>query len=81
MESTIITSDIYLVAALLSKGYEIQLPVNTNDSRHFKFTVLGENLDEVKREWVGGELHGNLVEFSRCLRNMKLLIHEKGDGY
>ena len=75
---TITTSDIYMVAALLSCGYEIKLPVDMNDSRHFRFTIIGNGIDEIKQKWVNGVLEGNLVEYSRCVKNMKLLIHDRG---
>lgn len=73
---TVVTSDIYLVAALLSEGYEIELPINSNDPRHFKFTIIGDGVDEVKRLWLSGELSGNLANFSRCLKNLKCILHE-----
>jgi len=76
---TLVTSDIYLVSALLSKGAEIKTPINTNDPRHFKFTIIGERIDEMKKDWVDGIIEGNLVEFSRILKNMKQLLHETGE--
>lgn len=76
MDDVITTSDIYLVSALLSRGFELMLPVNASDPRHFKFTVMGNGIEEIRREWNSGILDGNLIEFSRCLKNMKALIHE-----
>jgi hypothetical protein len=76
---TLVTSDIYMVAALLSYGYEIQLPLNTSDPRHFRFTIIGTGIEEIKQKWVNGVLEGNLTEYSRCIKNMKLLIHDRGE--
>lgn len=77
---TIITSDIYLVSAFLTLGGEIILPIDCTDSRHYRFTITGENLEETKQAWMNGELQGNLPEYSRCIKNVKLLIHDRNEG-
>jgi hypothetical protein len=76
-ETIITTSDIYFVAACLVLGGEIKLPVNATDPKHLRFTVTGFNLDKIKEDWVAGNLSGNLIEFSRCIKNLKLMIHDR----
>jgi hypothetical protein len=76
----IVTSDIYLVSALLTKGYEIKWPINSDDSRHFRFTLIGEGVEEMKQAWMNGTLEGNLTEFARCIKNVKLILHDKNES-
>jgi hypothetical protein len=76
----IITSDIYLVSALVSLGNEIKLPIDANDNRHYRFTIMGTNLEELKAEWMNGTLEGNLVEFARCIKNVKLMLHDRNEN-
>lgn len=73
---TIITSDIYLVAACLALGMEIKIPLDTSDPRHYRFTVFGEGVGLIKQEWMSGVLTGNFCEFARCIKNTKMLIHD-----
>jgi hypothetical protein len=73
---TLVTSDIYLVAACLVLNGEIKLPIDTTDSRHYRFTVIGEDLTTIKKEWLSGELVGNFSEFARCIKNVKMILHE-----
>lgn len=73
----IITSDIYLVSALLTLGKEIQLPIDATDPRHYRFTIIGEGLDEIKQMWMNGILVGNLSEYARCVKNVKMMLHDK----
>jgi hypothetical protein len=75
----IITSDIYFVAACLALGMEIKIPLDTSDPRHFRFTIFGDGIGLIKQEWMRGELIGNLCEFSRCVKNVKMILHEGKD--
>ena len=76
---TLVTSDIYMVAALLTKGAEIKLPIDTSDLRHYRFTLIGMDILNIKKDWMNNELVGNLSDYARSLKTVKMILHEKGD--
>lgn len=71
-----ITSDLNLVAAYLTMGANLVLPLDDTDPKRIKFTVKGINLKDIRSRWIIGELSGNLSKFSKALRDLKMLIHE-----
>lgn len=72
-------SDIYLVAAWLTNGANLDLNVDTSDPRHVVFTVSGQDLDELEQLWVNGKLDGNLVRYAEKIRNLKSILHGRGN--
>ena len=69
MEKKIITN-IYLGAAFMCWNAKL-IGVDRSDPNHVAYEFEGENLVDIKAEWLSGELIGNLSEYASHLKNLK----------
>ena len=87
MKNKLITSDIYLAAALLSLGARLD-GVDRSDP-HMKFTVVSTappfesshlqkaclDLEDPENAWANGSLMVNATQFKDAIQRMKSVIH------
>ena len=88
MKNKLITSDIYLAAALLSLGARLD-DVDKSDTRHMKFTLVSTappfesshlqkaclDLEDPENAWANGSLMVNATNFKDAIQRMKSVIH------
>lgn len=88
MKNKLITSDIYLAAALLSLGARLD-DVDKSDTRHMKFTLVSIappfesshlqkaclDLEDPENAWANGSLMVNATNFKDAIQRMKSVIH------
>jgi hypothetical protein len=71
-------SNIYLVAAYLSAGGKLSpTGIDRSNPKHIKFTIEGEELDEIETGWFNGSVTGNLVEYHEQIRKVKGLLYAR----
>lgn len=69
MDNKIITN-IYLGAAFMCHGAKL-LNVDRSDPNHVAYEFEGDDLTEIKSDWLLGELIGNLSSYASHLKNLK----------
>ena len=88
MKNKLITSDIYLAAALLSLGARLD-DVDKSDTRHMKFTLVSTappfesshlqkaclDLEDPENAWANGSHMVNATNFKDAIQRMKSVIH------
>lgn len=70
-----VTTDIYLVAALLEAG-AILKSVDRSNNKHVKF-ILHSNFDFEKKRamWINGTYEGNLASYAERIRMVKQQLY------
>lgn len=75
MDTSYVTTNVYLAAALLSQDIKL-IDVDRVDSKHIKFVFEGIGVDSIVVDWDNKELEVNAREYADALREIKLKIHQ-----
>lgn len=74
------TTDIYLVAALMSLGAQLHIDkIDTRDPKNVLFTLEKDDIDALHNSWINRGLQGNLYHYASLIRDVKVLVHKNAD--
>ena len=69
------TTNIYLAAAMLSLGAELE-DIDYSDRRHQVFILGGrQDFSMIEKQWYANQLNGNLCRYKDALQKLKSKIH------
>jgi hypothetical protein len=70
-----VTTNFYLAASLIASGAKLE-KMDTEDMKHIKFMLEGDNISYLVEEWNHKELMVNARDNAEAIREIKSKIHE-----
>jgi hypothetical protein len=67
--------DIYLVAALMSRGITLQSWSKEPESGKIVFSLSGEGIADLEREWLASVLMVNAITFKEAIQKVKSILY------